>query len=126
MPVSTSSNQLNIQFLTAVFSMNSNMNFTLLGNSRDRIAQETFVNCADVVITKQDGTLPGGMVMPKVPGQASRPIKEAVQKLGQGKLIGLPGKWDCVVPPPHGNTEKKNVFYGWCLENCLYANPRDR
>ncbi|XP_067944768.1 uncharacterized protein [Watersipora subatra] len=99
--------------------------FWFAGNSRDRIPQETFVNCADVVITRRDGTLGQGLVMPEILPQAYQPIPEANHTLGQGQVIGLEGEWDCSVPPPY-NGPKERVYKEWCLENCLYALPDQR
>lgn len=62
--------------------------FTFTGNSRDRLPQETFVNCADVVITRRDGTLSGGLTMPDIPPQAYEPIPSANHTLGRGQLVG--------------------------------------
>ena len=59
------------------------------GNSRDRIEQETFVNCADVVITNKDGSLDEGLVMPEVPQIAyTLIVPEEPIIFGQGKLVG--------------------------------------
>lgn len=96
------------------------------GNSRDRIAQETFVNCADVVITKSDGTLPAGMKMPEIPARAYEPIPETKARYGEGKIVDLPGEWDCIVPPPYTGTPKEKVFHGWCMENCLFSPKGQR
>lgn len=57
------------------------------GNSGNRLAQETFVNCADVAITRTDGTLPAGLKPSNIPDLAYKPIKAMTHRLRLEKPV---------------------------------------
>lgn len=59
------------------------------GNSGDRLAQETFVNCADVAITLPDGSLPAGLTLPEISPQAYKPIRAMTHRLQMGNPVRI-------------------------------------
>lgn len=63
--------------------------FVSQGNSVGQLPQETFINCADVTITKPDGTLSGtGLTIPHtISPKAYRATPKPYHRYGEGRPV---------------------------------------
>lgn len=80
--------------------------------------QETFVNCADIMITKSDGSVP-----PPPPTEAPLPTqmppKPTTQRPTEPPPTNAPKPNECKAVGPYRGNKAMDV---WCVQNCAKGN----